>query len=94
MSDPAPSPAQPSSRRRLAVAAAIAVAVAAAVLALFAGKGRRPPRLPGDADHALARAADRADACLKCHARSADVPLPASHTGRQDCDSCHLLPRP
>lgn len=92
MSSAAPPPVDPASRRRLATAAAVAVVVAAAVLGLFAGRGRKPPRLPADLEHRRARAANRAEPCLDCHARSADVPVPSTHTGRQDCDSCHLLP--
>lgn len=81
--EPAPS------RGRLAGAALLAVLAAAAMLYLFVGSGRRPPEPPADLVHAAARGDARPEACLKCHARDAAVPVSSGHTGRRDCSSCH-----
>ena len=85
-----PPDAAPPSRGRLAVALGVGLVVAAGLLFLLAGRGRKPPRLPTDRTHQTAQAARRAEPCLACHARDADVPVPPHHTGREDCDSCHF----
>jgi len=57
----------------------------------------KPPRLPGDRDHAF----DKAEAyCLSCHSHAGKHPRPPDHPLRDDCFSCHrdpggdLHPRP
>jgi predicted CXXCH cytochrome family protein len=62
----------------------LALVVVAAVLLVTTG--RKPPRLPGDRDHALDQAEER---CLSCHAHGARNPRPADHPLRDACFSCH-----
>ena len=63
-----------------------ALALAAAAGLGWWASGRKPPRLPADADHAL----DQTEAhCLTCHAFGAKHPRPPNHPLRDDCFSCH-----
>jgi len=64
---------------------------------VFLASCERPPRLPGDAAHAVEQSET---ACLSCHGARAANPRPADHPPRDDCFSCHrdsagvLHPRP
>jgi hypothetical protein len=74
------------SRRRRLLLWLLAAAVLFGELLLAASK---PPRLPGDRDHAF----DQAEAhCLTCHWHAGKRPRPADHPLRDDCFSCHRDP--
>ncbi|MFI5168306.1 MAG: hypothetical protein ACHQQS_16990 [Thermoanaerobaculales bacterium] len=66
---------------------------ALAVLALASitwwTSGRKPPRLPADADHVFTQAEAH---CLTCHAYRTTHPRPPNHPLRDDCFSCHRDP--
>ncbi len=62
------------------------LAVPALVLLALWATGDRPPRMPGDADHATGQSETH---CLSCHGHTAQRPRPADHPLRDDCFSCH-----
>jgi hypothetical protein len=86
---PPPGPGGPSRRGWTAVG--VAVAVALGVTFLLAGRSRRPPDLSPTLEHRAALGGRDAQACLSCHARGAAPRRSPSHTGREDCWSCHVV---
>ena len=70
---------------------AIAIAAGTTVLLLFGGKERRPPDLSPTLEHRASLGGRDANACLSCHARGAAPRRLPTHTGREDCWSCHVI---
>jgi hypothetical protein len=77
--------------RRWLASLLLVLGVAGVILLLFARRGP-PPLLPGDLVHRASMGSPVPATCFNCHATSGPVPRKPTHTGRQDCDSCHQLP--
>jgi hypothetical protein len=84
--------ADTSGRGRLPGAVVVGLLVVALAVASLMGRLRKPPKVPEGLVHRAAHGGRQAAVCLGCHARGSALDRPESHTGRQDCWSCHDLP--
>ena len=64
--------------------------IAIVLLLLFAISGKRMKPVPGDEKHALA--VDNAS-CVACHAPGKIFPLIPTHPPKEQCLTCHKLPK-
>jgi hypothetical protein len=69
--------------------ALVVVALVAAFTIYLAVRGRQPPVLPADEEHARFVSADD---CLICHDPNAESPQAKNHPLGNDCLRCHGLP--
>jgi hypothetical protein len=69
--------------------ALIVVAALAACMIYLAVRGRQPPLLPADEDHARFLSAED---CLICHDLNSDSPQGRNHPLGNDCSRCHGRP--
>ncbi len=63
-----------------------ALVALAALVILLVVRGRQPPVLPFDADHARFVSSGR---CLSCHGPQGTSPQPKNHPLGTDCMRCH-----
>ena len=63
-----------------------ALVTLAALVILLVVRGRQPPLLPADADHARFISSG---ACLSCHGPQGTSPQPKNHPLGTDCMRCH-----
>ncbi len=64
----------------------IAIVALAALVIFLAWRGRQPPVLPVDADHARFISSG---ACLSCHGPEGISPQPKNHPLGAECMRCH-----
>lgn len=88
IADETPPPVPGRGRRALIFAGLVAVAV----VAVFWGRGRKPPTLRPSLEHAASLSSRNVEACLSCHRPDGPArPRTAGHTPRQDCWNCHVM---
>ena len=63
-----------------------ALVTLAALVILLVVRGRQPPLLPADADHARFVSSGT---CLSCHGPEGTSPQPKNHPLGTDCMRCH-----
>lgn len=64
----------------------LALVTVAALVIFLVVRGRQPPLLPFDADHARFVSSG---ACLSCHGPEGSSPQPRNHPLGTDCMRCH-----
>ena len=67
----------------------LAIVALAALVIFLAMRGRQPPVLPVDADHARFVSSG---ACLSCHGPEGISPQPRNHPLGNECLRCHGMP--
>jgi hypothetical protein len=75
--------------RRVQTIALVVIALLAGFTIYLAMRGRQPPILPADAEHA--RVLGEED-CLICHDPNGDSPRARNHPLGDDCMRCHGVP--
>jgi hypothetical protein len=71
------------------IAALLTVALLAAFVIYLSVRGRQPPVMPADEDHAVFI---RAESCMSCHSLDGESTQEKNHPLRRDCLDCHGRP--